>query len=62
MSKQYLTAQEVSEIMGISSGHAYKVIKGLNEELKAAGYLVVAGKVPTAYFKKKYYGFETVGD
>ena len=39
-------------------GHAYKLIRQLNEELKKAGYLVVAGKVPVVYFKKRFYGEE----
>ena len=32
--KLYYTANEVSEILGISVSHAYKVIREANEELK----------------------------
>ena len=56
--KQYLTAKEVAEVTGASQGKAYGIIRELNEELKAAGYITIAGKVPVAFFRKKYYGFE----
>lgn len=56
--KQYLTAKEVAEVTGASQGKAYGIIRELNEELKAAGYITIAGKVPVAFFHKKYYGFE----
>lgn len=46
MKKQYLTAQEVAEVCGVSDGKAYGLIREMNAELKAAGYLTVSGKVP----------------
>ena len=46
-----LTAAEVAETLGISKGHAYKLIRELN------GYLVVAGKVPKAFWETKFYGY-----
>jgi hypothetical protein len=58
MEKLYLTASDLSEMIGISMGHAYKLIRGCNEELRKDGYLVVAGKVPKKFFAKKYYGYE----
>lgn len=61
MKKQYLTAKEIAETMGVSDGKAYAIIRDLNKELKEAGYLTVSGKVPVAFFKKKYFGFEEVG-
>mgnify|MGYP000021270590 FL=1 len=62
MRKQYLTAQEVAEAMGVSAGKAYGLIREMNQELKEQGYLTISGKIPTAYFAKKYYGFkEDVG-
>lgn len=56
MKKQYITAQEISEIMGTSQGQAYKFIRQMNQELKEQGFLIVAGKVPIAYFKTKCFG------
>ena len=32
--KMYITADEVAELLGVSRGYAYKVIRGLNDELK----------------------------
>lgn len=61
MKKQYLTAKEISEAMGVSESKAYGIIRELNKELRAEGYLTVSGKVPVAFFKKKYFGFEEVG-
>ncbi|SEQ81811.1 hypothetical protein SAMN02910369_02487 [Lachnospiraceae bacterium NE2001] len=56
MNKMYLTAEEISEILGVSKGFAYRLIRDLNAELKAKGFIVVAGKLPTKYFKEKFYG------
>ena len=42
--KQYLTAKEVAEVTGASQGKAYGIIRELNEELKAAGYITIAAR------------------
>lgn len=55
--KLYLTAQDLSELLGVSVGHGYKIIRALNNELSEQGFIVIAGRVPTAFFCKKYYGF-----
>ena len=52
-----LTAGEVAETLGVSKGHAYKLKRELNEELQSKGYLVVAGKVPKAFWETKFYGY-----
>ena len=52
----YYTANEVMEMLGISRGHAYKIVKRLNEELSRKGFIVVAGKVPKKYFAEHFYG------
>lgn len=51
MKAQYITATEVAEIMGISRSKSYQIVRQLNKELKAQGYLTVAGKCPIQYFK-----------
>ena len=58
MIKLYLTADEVAGMLGVSKAHAYALIRGCNEELKADGYITVAGKVPKKYFGKKYFGYD----
>lgn len=56
MQKNFLNAHDVSEYMDVSIPTAYKIIRQLNDELKASGYITVAGKVSRAYFEKKTYG------
>lgn len=55
--KIYLTAPEMADLLGISLGQAYKIIRGLNKELEKDGYLIIAGKVPKKYFEKRWYGY-----
>ncbi len=50
-----MSASEVAEALGISKAHAYKIIKGLNEELNQKGFIVVAGKIPKAFWNRKFY-------
>ena len=56
MKKNYLTANDVAKYMGVSVSTAYKIIRKLNDELKASGYITVAGKVSRAFFMAKTYG------
>jgi len=60
MMKMYVTADEVAELLGVSRGYAYKVIRGLNDELEAKGFRVISGKVPVKYFQEKFYGMAFV--
>jgi len=53
--KRFMTAHDVAEVMEISIPMAYKIIKKLNDELKAKGYLTVSGKVSRLYFEEKLY-------
>lgn len=48
--KIYITASELAEMLGVSVGHSYKIIRRLNQELLKDGYLVIAGKVPRRYY------------
>ncbi|MGN0494915.1 MAG: helix-turn-helix transcriptional regulator [Lachnospiraceae bacterium] len=52
----FYTAQDVADLLGVSKGHAYKLIKALNEELASKNYIIVAGKIPKAFLAEKYYG------
>lgn len=58
--KNFLTAADVSEYMGISVPLAYKIIRKLNDELKAQGYITVSGKINRRFFEQKVNGFATV--
>ena len=54
----HYTALEVQDMLGVSRGHAYKVVKVLNEQLKEQGFIVIAGRIPKKYFEEKYYGMK----
>lgn len=58
MERQFITAKEVAEIMGVSEGKAYSVIRELNEELKTKGYITISGKVSRVFFQEKVYGIK----
>ncbi len=49
----FVTAQDVSEIMGVSLSVAYKLVASLNKELKAKGFYTISGKVNRRYFEEK---------
>lgn len=55
--KIYITAPELAEMLGVSMGHAYKMIRDMNRELEKSGFLIIAGKVPKGYFEKRWYGY-----
>lgn len=55
--KNFLNASDVSEYMDISKPMAYKIIRKLNDELKAQGFITVAGKINRLYFEQKINGF-----
>lgn len=55
--KIYITARELSDMLGVSMGYAYKIIRNLNKELEKDGYIVIAGKVPKGYFEKRWFGY-----
>ena len=52
----YYTAIEIADLLGISRGHAYKIVKQLNTELANKGYITIAGRIPKKFFAEHYYG------
>ena len=56
--KNYLSAEDVADYMGVSIPKAYKVIRELNEELKEHGFIIIHGKVNRRFFEKKVNGFD----
>lgn len=51
--KPFMSAGDVASILNISKGYAYKIMRDLNAELKAKGYITVSGRVNTQYFLEK---------
>ena len=54
--KLMISAEEAAKVLGISTGHAYKIIRRLNKELETKGFMTIAGKVSRKYFEEKFYG------
>lgn len=52
----FIDAQEVANELGTSKAYAYKLIKRLNEEMKASGFITVQGKINRTFFYEKIYG------
>ena len=55
MSEKFIRAEEVAEVMEISVPYAYKIIKKLNAELDAKGYITFTGRVNREYFNERVY-------
>ena len=45
--KMYMDVDDVCAILGVSKTYAYSLMREYNKELKAKGYIVVAGKIST---------------
>ena len=54
--KQILTVRDVMAVLEVSESKGYKIIKQLNSELAAKGYITIPGKVAKKYFEEKVYG------
>jgi len=52
-----MTVEDVAVELGVSHGHAYKLIRQLNQELLEAGYITIAGKIPRTYWQTKFFGY-----
>ncbi|MBO4458772.1 MAG: ICEBs1 excisionase [Butyrivibrio sp.] len=54
--KLYYTAAEIAQMIGVGRTSAYVIVRQLNEELEAKGFLTVKGKIPKEYFNERYFG------
>ena len=54
--KSFIRVDEVAEELDVSKSYGYKVIKQLNDELSAKGYITVAGRISRQYFNERVYG------
>ena len=54
----FVTAPEAAQLLHISTSHAYKVIHRLNQELKAQGFLTIAGRISRDYLLQRTMGKE----
>ena len=51
----WVRVKEVQSYFECSRTKAYDIIKQLNDELKAKGFLTYAGRVSRRYFNERYY-------
>ena len=56
MGKRFMRAEEVAKELDVSASYAYKLIRMLNEELEAKGFITVSGRVSRQYFHERLYG------
>ena len=56
----FVTAGVIAEELGISKPFAYKLVRQMNEELEAKGFLTIAGRVSRKYYEEKFYGITKV--
>ena len=52
----FVNADTVAADFGVSQSMGYRIIKRLNDELKAKGYITVAGRVSRQYYQERTYG------
>ena len=57
--KRFLTAQDVMEMLGVSLSYSYKLIRRLNAELEADGFVTINGCVSSQYIMIRIYGLST---
>ena len=50
-----LGVKEVQELLKVKRTKAYALIKQMNEELKAQGYIVIPGRIPEQYLLDRFY-------
>ena len=56
MENRFIRADDVAQELNVSKPYAYKLIRKLNEELKAKGFITIAGRVNRQYFYERFYG------
>lgn len=54
--KRFITAKDVMEELGVSTSYAYKLIRKLNAEREADGFVTIKGRVSRQYFNERIYG------
>ena len=52
----FMTVDEVCEELGVSEAYAYRLMREMNDELKAAGFYTIQGRVDRKFFHEKFYG------
>ena len=53
---EMLKASDVAAILQIGNSKAYSIIREMNQELKAAGFYTIRGRISRVYFEKRFFG------
>ena len=56
MENKFMRADEVAKELEVSRSYAYRLIQQLNAELRAKGYITIAGRGNRQYFRERLYG------
>lgn len=52
---KYVRVEEIAALCECSISHAYKLMKQLNDELEAQGFITTAGRVSRKYLMERLY-------
>ena len=53
--KQFLTAKDIQDILGVKQAKSYEIIRQLNAEMLREGYKIIRGRVNKQIFEKRYF-------
>ena len=53
--RSYYKVDDVCKVLECSKSIGYKVMRQLNDELRAKGYITISGRVNAAYFNERIY-------
>ena len=56
MENKFIRADDGAQELSVSKPYAYKLIRQLNDELKAKGFITISGRVNRQYFYERLYG------
>ena len=54
--RMFMKADEVAEVLEVSKPYAYKLIRQMNEKLRAEGCTGIAGRGERSEFDEHFYG------
>lgn len=49
----YIDKEQLMELIGVGPKKAYQLIRQVNQELEAAGYIVIKGRCPRKHILKR---------
>ena len=55
----FIRVDEIANDLDVSKTQAYKLMREMNAELRAKGYMTVAGRVSRQFYEERFYGITT---